>query len=116
MASGTRIPFKNPFIEWIDSRLPVFTLMQKEYGVFPTPKNFNYLWNFGAIAAVMLVLMIVPGIVLAMQYTANTGMAFNSVERIARDVNWGWLLRDMHMNGASFFFLAVYIHIFRGMY
>jgi ubiquinol-cytochrome c reductase cytochrome b subunit len=90
--------------------------MQKEYGTFPTPKNFNYFWNFGAIATVMLVTMIVTGIVLAMHYTPHTDYAFNSVERIMRDVNWGWLLRYLHMNGASFFFIAVYIHMYRGMY
>ena len=116
MASGPRTAFENPVVEWIDSRLPIFTMMQKEYGVFPTPKNFNYFWNFGAIAMVMLVTMILTGIVLAMHYTPHVSMAFNSVERIDRDVNWGWLLRDIHMNGASFFFIAVYIHIFRGMY
>lgn len=116
MGSGHRTPFENPVVEWIDSRLPVFTLMQKEYGVFPTPRNFNYFWNFGAIAMFMLVLMIATGIVLAMQYTPHTKMAFDSVERIVRDVNGGWLLRYLHMNGASFFFIAVYIHIFRGMY
>ena len=116
MGSKDRLPFKNPVVEWIDSRLPVFTLMKKEYGVFPSPRNFNYFWNFGAIATVMLVLMLVTGIVLAMHYTPHASMAFNSVERIMRDVNWGWLLRYMHMNGASFFFIAVYIHIFRGMY
>ena len=65
MGSGQREQFENPVIEWVDSRLPVFTLMQREYGVFPTPRNFNYLWNFGAIAMIMLVLMIVTGIVLA---------------------------------------------------
>jgi quinol-cytochrome oxidoreductase complex cytochrome b subunit len=116
MGSSERKPFDNPVVEWIDSRLPVFTIMQKEYGVFPTPKNFNYFWNFGAIAMFMLVTMIVTGIVLAMHYTANTHLAFDSVERIMRDVNGGWLLRYIHMNGASFFFVAVYIHIFRGMY
>ena len=116
MGSGPRTPFKNPVVEWIDSRLPIFTMMQKEYGVFPTPRNFNYFWNFGAIAMIMLVLMIVTGIVLAMHYTPHTAMAFNSVERIMRDVNGGWLIRYLHMNGASFFFIAVYIHIFRGMY
>ncbi len=116
MGSGIRTPFENTVVEWIDSRLPIFTMMQKEYGVFPTPRNFNYFWNFGAIAMIMLVLMIVTGIVLAMHYTPNTGMAFDSVERIMRDVNGGWLLRYLHMNGASFFFIAVYIHIFRGMY
>lgn len=116
MSSGERAEFKNPVIGWIDERLPVFTLMQKEYGVFPTPKNFNYFWNFGAIAMFMLVAMIVSGIVLAMHYTADTKLAFDSVERIMRDVNSGWLIRYIHMNGASFFFVAVYIHIFRGMY
>lgn len=116
MASGKREPFDNAVVEWVDSRLPIFTLLVKEYRAFPTPKNFNYFWNFGAIAMVMLVLMIVTGIVLAMHYTPHATMAFNSVERIMRDVNWGWMLRYMHMNGASFFFVAVYIHIFRGMY
>lgn len=116
MSAGPRTPFENKFVEWIDSRLPLFTMMQKEYGVFPTPKNFNYFWNFGAIAMVMLVTMLLTGIMLAMNYTANSGMAFDSVERIMRDVNYGWLLRYMHMNGASFFFIAVYIHMFRGMY
>lgn len=116
MGSTERAEFKNPLIGWIDERLPVFTLMQKEYGVFPTPRNFNYFWNFGAIAMFMLITMIVTGIVLAMHYTANTGLSFDSVERIMRDVNGGWLIRYIHMNGASFFFVAVYIHIFRGMY
>ncbi len=116
MASGPRASFSNPVVEWIDQRLPLFTMMQKEYGVFPTPRNFNYFWNFGAIAMVMLVLMLVTGIVLAMHYTPHADHAFGSVERIMRDVNWGWMLRYMHMNGASFFFIAVYIHIFRGMY
>ena len=116
MASGHRAPFDNKVVEWIDSRLPIFTIMQKEYGVFPTPKNFNYFWNFGAIAMVMLVTMILTGIVLAMHYTPHASMAFGSVERIMRDVNWGWMLRYLHMNGASMFFAAVYIHIFRGLY
>ena len=107
MAGGERVEFKNPVVNWIDERLPVFTMMQREYGSFPTPKNFNYFWNFGAILMVMLVLMIVTGITLAMNYAAHVDMAFNSVERIDRDVNWGWLLRDLHMNGASFFFAAV---------
>ncbi|HRQ60119.1 MAG TPA: cytochrome b/b6 [Alphaproteobacteria bacterium] len=116
MASGNRQKFDNKVVEWVDSRLPIFTLMSKEYGVFPVPRNFNYFWNFGAIAGFMLVTMIITGIVLAMQYTAHTHYAFDSVERIMRDVNFGWLIRYIHMNGASFFFIAVYIHIFRGMY
>jgi ubiquinol-cytochrome c reductase cytochrome b subunit len=116
MSHAPRTPHENPLIEWVDSRLPIFTFMQKEYGVFPTPKNFNYFWNFGALAMVMLVTMIATGVVLAMNYTPSSAAAFNSVERIMRDVNFGWLLRYMHMNGASMFFIAVYIHIFRGMY
>ncbi len=108
--------FKNPVIRWIDSRMPLFTMMQKEYGVFPTPKNFNYFWNFGALAMVNLVIMIVTGIFLAMNYTPNTAMAFDSVERIMRDVNYGWLIRYIHMNGASMFFIVVYIHMFRALY
>lgn len=116
MSAGPRTPFRNPVVEWFDSRLPIFTMMNKEYGVFPTPKNFNYFWNFGAIAMFMLVTMIVTGITLAMHYAANTGLAFDSVERIMRDVNYGWLIRYIHMNGASFFFIAVFVHIYRGMY
>jgi quinol-cytochrome oxidoreductase complex cytochrome b subunit len=116
MGQSQRTPFKNPVIDWVDERLPIFTLMQKEYGAFPTPRNFNYLWNFGALALFVLITMIATGIVLAMQYTASTDHAFNSVERIMRDVNGGWLIRYIHMNGASMFFIVVYIHIFRGLY
>ncbi len=113
---GTPPVFNNKVIAWIDHRLPVFSYIEKEYHTFPTPRNFNYFWNFGAIATVMLVLMIVTGVVLATNYTPHVLMAFDSVERIDRDVPQGWLMRDLHMNGASFFFIAVYIHIFRGMY
>jgi ubiquinol-cytochrome c reductase cytochrome b subunit len=109
-------PFKNPVIRWIDRRLPIFTMMQKEYGTFPTPRNFNYFWNFGALAMVNLAIMIATGIVLAMHYTPHVDHAFDSVERIMRDVNYGWLIRYMHMNGASMFFIVVYVHIWRGMY
>ena len=116
MANKERAEFKNPVINWIDERLPIFTMVKKEYGVFPTPKNFNYFWNFGAISMVLLVTMILTGIFLAMSYTPHTEYAFDSVERIMRDVNYGWLIRYLHMNGASMFFIAVYIHIFRGMY
>ncbi len=108
--------FKNPVINWVDTRLPLFTMMTKEYGVFPTPKNFNYFWNFGALAMINLMIMIVTGIFLAMNYNASTAGAFDSVERIVRDVNYGWLLRYVHANGASMFFIVVYIHMFRGLY
>jgi ubiquinol-cytochrome c reductase cytochrome b/c1 subunit len=116
MAGLHKSDFKNPVVNWIDTRLPLFTMMNKEYAVFPTPKNFNYFWNFGALATVALVLMIATGIFLAMNYTPDSTMAFDSVERIMRDVNYGWLLRYAHANGASMFFLVVYVHIFRGMY
>ncbi len=116
MSAGPRTPFENPVVEWIDVRLPIFSMLVKEYGVFPTPRNFNYFWSFGGIALTMLVIMIISGITLSMHYVANTSMAFESVERIMRDVNYGWLIRYIHMNGASFFFIAVYIHIFRGMF
>jgi quinol-cytochrome oxidoreductase complex cytochrome b subunit len=116
MAGLHKSEFTNPVVNWIDSRLPIFTMMQKEYGAFPTPKNFNYFWNFGALATVNLAIMIVTGIFLAMNYQPNAGLAFDSVERIMRDVNYGWLLRYVHANGATMFFIVTYIHIFRGMY
>ena len=108
--------FKNPIVRWVDHRLPVFTFMQHELHEYPTPKNLNYWWNFGSLAGIVLVIMITTGIVLAMHYTPHTAFAFDSVERIMRDVNYGWLIRYVHMNGGSAFFIVVYIHIFRGMY
>ena len=116
MSAPSQASSAKGLVGWIDRRLPVFSYMEKEYRQFPAPRNFNYFWNFGAIATVMLVTMIATGIVLAMQYTPHVDMAFDSVERIMRDVNNGWLLRYIHMNGASFFFIAVYIHIFRGLW
>ncbi|MFN4089532.1 MAG: cytochrome b [Alphaproteobacteria bacterium] len=108
--------FRNGLVKWVDDRLPVFTYMHHELHEYPTPKNLNYMWNFGSLAGIVLVIMLVSGIALAMHYTAHVDMAFNSVERIMRDVNYGWLIRYIHMNGASFFFIVVYIHIFRGLY
>ncbi|MGH7188569.1 MAG: cytochrome b [Acetobacteraceae bacterium] len=108
--------FKNPTVHWIDARLPVFTAMYKEYRQFPTPKNFNYFWNFGALATVNLLIMIVTGVFLAMNYNPSTAGAFDSVQRIMRDVNWGWMIRYIHVVGASLFFVTVYVHIFRGLY
>jgi ubiquinol-cytochrome c reductase cytochrome b/c1 subunit len=103
-------------IRWIDYRLPFVAMMEHELYEYPTPRNLNYWWNFGSLAGIVLVIMIVSGITLAMYYTPNATMAFDSVERIMRDVNYGWLLRYIHMNGASMFFLIVYIHLFRGLY
>ncbi len=116
MAGMKQSEIANPVLNWIDTRLPIFTMMQKEYGVFPTPRNFNYFWNFGALAMVNLAIMIVTGIFLAMNYQPNTTLAFNSVQHIMRDVNYGWVLRYVHQNGASMFFIVTYIHIFRGLY
>ncbi|MEQ9608518.1 MAG: cytochrome b/b6 [Kiloniellaceae bacterium] len=104
-------------IKWIEHRMPVFSFVDHSLGSsYPAPKNLSYMWNFGSLAGITLVIMIVTGILLAMQYTAHVDLAFDSVERIMRDVNSGWLLRYIHMNGASFFFIVVYIHIFRGLY
>ena len=83
---------------------------------FPTPRNINYLWTTGGLLTFFLVVQIVTGIVLAMHFVPSAADAFNSVEHIRRDVNYGWLIRNMHAVGASMFFLAVYIHIARGLY
>ena len=107
---------KSAFGKWMHERLPIMELVQVQALDFPTPKNLNYWWTFGGILAIMLVAQLITGIVLAMHYTAHVDMAFDSVEHIMRDVNYGWLLRYLHSNGASMFFIAVYVHMFRGMY
>ena len=107
---------KSGFEKWLDVRLPIIRLGYDSIVDFPTPKNLNYWWTFGGILAVCLGIQIVTGIILAMHYVAHVDMAFASVEHIMRDVNYGWLVRYMHSNGASMFFLAVYIHMFRGLY
>ena len=116
MGTSTYQP-KSRFMKWFDKQLPIASLVYGSMGPgYPTPKNLNYFWNFGSLAGFCLVVQIVTGIVLAMHYTPETSMAFNSVEHIMRDVNYGWLLRYIHSNGASMFFIVVYIHIFRGLY
>jgi len=114
--TGPGTQSQSKLVRWIDYRLPIFTFMRHELNEYPTPRNLNYWWNFGSLAGIMLVIMMVTGIFLAMQYTPNVSDAFDSVERIMRDVNFGWLLRYLHMNGASFFFIVVYVHLFRGLY
>ncbi len=107
----------NPFMKYMDERLPMPRLIYNSLGKgYPTPRNLNYFWTFGSLAGLALVIQIVTGIVLAMHYAASTDIAFASVEHSMRDVNSGWLLRYLHSNGASFFFIALYIHIFRGLY
>jgi len=110
------IQTNNSIVKWIEYRLPVFSTLNHSLIDYPTPRNLNYWYNFGSLAGVCLVVQIITGIVLAMHYTPHASMAFDSTEHIMRDVNYGWLLRYIHANGASMFFLVVYIHIFRGLY
>ena len=108
---------QNPFMQWMDSRLPLPRLVYNAVGAgYPVPRNLNYFWNFGVLSGVALMMQIVTGVILAMHYAADAGVAFNSVEHIMRDVNGGWALRYAHANGASFFFIVIYLHIFRGLY
>ena len=104
------------FMQWLERRLPIAGLVYSSFVVYPTPRNLNYWWTFGAVLSFMLGVQIITGIVLAMHYTPHVDFAFNSVEAIMRDVNYGWLLRYVHANGGSMFFFAAYIHMFRGMY
>ena len=112
---STYVP-KSALGRWFESRLPVMGLIHSSFVVYPTPRNLNYWWTFGGILSFMLVAQLITGIVLAMHYTPHVDYAFNSVEHIMRDVNWGWFIRYGHANGASMFFVAVYIHMFRGLY
>ncbi len=107
---------QSPMAKWWDDRLPIARLIHDSFVEFPTPRNLNYLWTFGGILSFCLVAQIVTGLVLAMHYQPSGADAFNSVERIRRDVNFGWMIRNFHAVGASMFFVAVYIHIFRGLY
>ena len=102
--------------KWLDERLPVVRMMSDQFIVFPTPRNLNYWWTLGMVLFFFLIIQLITGIILTMHYIPHDKMAFDSVEHIMRDVNWGWMLRYMHANGASFFFIAVYIHILRGIY
>lgn len=106
---------KTGIIGWIEYRLPIFSFL-KHSADYRVPKNLSYAWNFGSLAGLALVIQILTGLFLAMQYTPHVAMAFDSVERIMRDVNYGWLLRYAHAVGASMFFVVVYLHIARGLY
>ena len=112
--SNNYVP-SSKFGKWFNDRLPLLSLSAhlREY---PTPKNLNYWWTFGGILTFCLVAQIMTGVVLGMHYVAHADLAFESIEHIMRDVNYGWLLRYIHSNGASMFFLAVYIHIFRALF
>ncbi|WP_144097762.1 cytochrome b [Croceicoccus sediminis] len=105
----------NPFMRWMDEKLPLPRFVYNAVGAgYPVPRNLNYWWNFGVLAGFCLMIQIVTGIILAMHYAPNALVAFDSTEHIMRDVNWGWMMRYAHANGASAFFVVVYIHIFRG--
>jgi ubiquinol-cytochrome c reductase cytochrome b/c1 subunit len=102
--------------KWMDERLPLGRMMHGQFVDFPTPRNLNYMWTFGGILMMMLGVMILSGLVLSMHYVPSDKMAFDAVEHIRRDVNYGDTIRNIHMVGASMFFLAVYLHIARGLY
>ncbi|MAY74457.1 MAG: cytochrome b [Phycisphaerae bacterium] len=99
---------------WI--KQPLLAIVNNHIVDYPTPINISYLWGFGSLSGLILVVQILTGVFLAMHYTPHVDLAFSSVEHIIRDVNNGWLLRYLHANGASFFFIVVYSHIFRGLY
>jgi len=102
-------------MSWIDARFPLTALWESQWGKYVAPKNFNFWYYFGSLAAFALVLQIVTGIILTMNYKPDAARAFESVEYIMRDVEWGWLIRYMHSTGASMFFIVVYLHMFRGL-
>ena len=116
MSSSTPFQTNSKVVKWIESRLPIISTIDGALVSYPAPRNLNYWWNFGSLAGFMLVAQIVTGIILVMHYTPHVTLAFASVEHIMRDVNYGWLIRYAHANGASMFFIVVYIHIIRGLY
>ena len=113
---GKKYEPKSGVSRWFDERLPLPRLMHNSVNAFPTPRNLNYWYTFGGVLTFCLITQIITGVVLSMHYTANSELAFGSVEHIMRNVNYGWLIRYIHAVGASMFFLAVYVHIFRGLY
>ena len=114
---------KTKIFAWVDRRTDAGAIIKSQLTEYPAPKNLNYMWNFGSLALLVLVLQILTGVFLAMYYKPSAAVsygqytvAFDSVERIMRDVNFGWLIRYMHAVGASAFFVVVYMHIGRGLY
>ena len=100
---------------WSDDSFPVTAVWNSKWGKYVAPKNFNFWYYFGSLAAFVLVLQIITGIWLTMNYKPDSTKAFESIEYIMRDVQWGWLIRYMHSVGASMFFIVVYLHMFRGL-
>jgi ubiquinol-cytochrome c reductase cytochrome b/c1 subunit len=107
---------KSKLAGWINDRLPIVASLENTLKRHPYPKNLSYWWNFGSIAGICLVIQILSGLFLAMHYVPNTKHAFDSVEHIMRDVNYGWLIRYIHAVGASMFFVALYAHMIRSLY
>lgn len=103
-------------INWIDQRFPLTSFVKHELTGYPTPRNLSYWWNFGFLAGFVLVLQVATGIFLAMHYKADVALSFDSIQRIMRDVNYGWLLRYMHATGASAFFFVIFVHMARTLY
>jgi len=115
MSTDTAQPAPGGLLGWFDKRFPVISVWNEHLAEYYAPKNMGFWSFFGSLALVVLVLQIVTGIWLAMSYKPSATEAFASVEYIMRDVNWGWLIRYMHSTGASFFFILVYLHMFRGL-
>jgi len=107
--------WKTGLLGWIDARFPLSKMWNEHLAEYYAPKNFNFWYYFGSLALMVLVMQIITGIWLTMNYKPDALLAFNSVEYIMRDVNWGWLIRYMHSTGASFFFIVVYLHMFRAL-
>jgi ubiquinol-cytochrome c reductase cytochrome b subunit len=103
------------FMNWVDARFPASKMWREHLSEYYAPKNFNFWYFFGSLALLVLVIQIVTGIFLTMNYKPDAALAFASVEYIMRDVQWGWLIRYMHSTGASAFFVVVYLHMFRGL-
>ena len=108
-------PWPEKALNWIDNRFPLSKLYKEHLSEYYAPKNFNFLYFFGVLSMLVLVIQIVTGIFLVMHYKPDANTAFASVEYIMRDVPWGWLIRYMHSTGASAFFIVVYMHMFRGL-
>jgi len=105
----------NKLLGWLDARLPLTKVWEEHFAKYHAPKNFNFWYYFGSLALLVLVIQILSGLFLAMHYKPDTALAFDSVEYIMREVEWGWLIRYMHSTGASFFFIVVYLHMFRAL-
>jgi ubiquinol-cytochrome c reductase cytochrome b/c1 subunit len=103
-------------LDYKKNQVSLIRLAYEHLIYYPTPINIGFFWSFGSLAGIFLVIQIISGVILAAHYTSDVTLAFFSVDHIMRDVSWGWLIRHMHANGASFFFVVVFLHIFRGLY